>query len=160
MCGDPTRVRLAVADDEDELVDIVRLMHGENGIFTLCEDKVRETLRNALSGPVEKRRGLIGAIGPKGSIEGSIYLEVGTLWYSSQWTLIEQWNFVLPPFRRSTGSKDLISFAKLMSDKFGLPLVIGVLSNERTEAKVRLYRKQLGEPAGAFFVHGLGRGAH
>jgi hypothetical protein len=33
-------------------------------------------------------------------------------------------------------------------------LVIGVLTNHRMEAKVKLYRKKFGKPAGAFFVVG------
>ena len=31
--------------------------------------------------------------------------------------------------------------------------MIGVLSNHRTEAKVRLYERQFGKPSGAFFLY-------
>jgi hypothetical protein len=34
-----------------------------------------------------------------------------------------------------------------------MPLLIGVLSNHRTEAKVRLYERQFGKPTGAFFLY-------
>ena len=44
-------------------------------------------------------------------------------------------------------------FAKATSDRLGLPLVIGVLSDDRTVAKVRTYQKVFGPPAGAFFVY-------
>jgi hypothetical protein len=35
----------------------------------------------------------------------------------------------------------------------GMPLLIGVLSNSRTEAKIRLYKRHFGEPAGAYFLY-------
>jgi hypothetical protein len=47
----------------------------------------------------------------------------------------------------------LIEFAKKCADEIGLPLTIGILTNQRMEGKVRLYRRSLGVPAGAWFVH-------
>lgn len=152
--GDPSRVRLADKRDEEELFGICRLLHQENGEFPLNEKKVREVLARALSGPAKDRRGLVGVIGAHGSIQGSIYLEVGSPWYSDSIRLCELWNFVLPQYRSSTNSKDLIAYAKMLSDASGYPLMIGVLSNQRTEAKVRHYKQQLGSPAGAFFLYG------
>jgi hypothetical protein len=154
MSGDPSRVRVADERDEDELMRLCVSLWEENGLFPMDEYKVRDMLRGAISGPVAQRRGIVGVIGPRGAIEGSIFLEVGSLWYTSAITLNEAWNFVPKQYRSSSNSTDLIAFAKMCADKFGIPLLIGVLSNERTAAKVRLYRKALGEPAGAFFLHG------
>ncbi len=153
--GDPTRVRLADANDENELMALTQLLHGEIGIFAFSEHKIRDLLRGALQGPVERRRGVIGVIGAPGHIEGAIYLELTSAYYSDEFCLQELFNYVLPPARKTSASRDLIAFAKSISDRFGLPLLIGVLTNERTEAKVRLYRKQLGEPVGAFFAHNV-----
>ena len=158
--GNPQRVRVADARDEDALLDLCRSLHRENGLFPLCEAKVAAILRIALEGPLPERRGLIGVIGPRNGIEGAIYLEVGSNWYSDKLYLAELFNYVLPQHRNSSNSVDLIAFAKHMSDTFQVALLIGVLSNIRTEAKIRLYRKQLGEPAGAFFVHNGGAGVH
>ena len=47
-----------------------------------------------------------------------------------------------------------MKFAQRCSDEIKVPLVIGVLTNNRMEGKVRLYRRQMGVPAGAFFVYG------
>ena len=41
-----------------------------------------------------------------------------------------------------------------------IPLLIGVLSNKRTEGKIRLYERQLGKPSGAFFLYGARTGEH
>lgn len=162
MTGDVSRVRLADERDEEELMQLTRFLHGENGLFAMSEVRVRDIIRQALIGPVERRRGVIGVIGEAGDIEGAIYLAVACEWYSDEWCVQELFNYVYPHKRKSNNSRDLIAFAKHIADSFKLPLMIGVLSNERTEAKVRLYRKQLGEPAGAFFLHGAttGRGVN
>jgi hypothetical protein len=35
----------------------------------------------------------------------------------------------------------------------GIPLAIGVMSNTRTEAKIRLYERVFGAPAGVYFLY-------
>jgi hypothetical protein len=50
----------------------------------------------------------------------------------------------------------LISFGKKCAIDIGVPLMMGILSGERTEAKVRLYCRQFGTPAGAFFLSNAG----
>lgn len=142
-------VRKAGIQDEDELMAMCRALHEENGMFKMNEDKVRGALRRAFT----NTGAIIGALGEPGKIEGSIYLLISNFWYSDEWHLEELWSFVLPQYRRSSNAKDLISFAKRCSDELGIPLVIGVISNERTAAKVALYQRQLDKPAGAFFLH-------
>lgn len=158
--GNPSRVRLADERDQDELFEMTRLLHGEIGIFPIAEHKVREMIRAAVTGPVEQRLSLIGAIGDPGDIHGSICLQVGSYWYTDANVFSERWNFVMPAHRNTSASHDLIAFAKAMSDHFEIPLMISIVSNERTAAKVRLYRKQLGEPLGAFFAHNAHRVEH
>ena len=158
--GDPRRVRVADARDEDCLMQHCKAMHAEHAMFSFSEQKVAAKLRGALEGPIPLRTGLIGVIGPYGHLQGSIYLQVGANWFSDDLYLDEIWNYVRPEFRNSSNSSDLIAFAKAMADQFRVALTIGVLSNVRTAAKVRLYRRQLGEPAGAFFVHRCGGGIH
>lgn len=112
------------------------------------EDKVRSYLRKAFS----REGAIIGVIGTSDNIEGAIYLLIGEFWYSTDKHLEEFFNFVRPEHRKSKHAQGLIAFAKELSDD-SLPLLIGVISTERTAAKVRLYRRQLGEPIGAFFFY-------
>lgn len=142
-------VRKAGPDDEPELMDLCRALHQENGLFSLDEDKVRAMLRRAF----DQQGAIIGAVGAPGRIEGAIYMLISNFWYSNDWHLEELFSFVLPQHRRSSNAKELVSFAKRCSDELGIPLVIGVISNERTAAKVELYKRQLSTPAGAFFFH-------
>lgn len=140
-------VRLAVPADEDKIISMISLLHDENGLFPLSERRVREYMQRYF----RKEGALIGVIGDVGDPVGSIYLEIGQPYYSEAFYLNEAWNFVHPDHRRSDYAKKLLGWAKSMSDEMRLPLMLGIVSNHRTEAKVRLYEKQL-EKAGAFFV--------
>jgi hypothetical protein len=162
MSGDHTRVRVADSGDEEALMELANYLHAENGLFDMDETAVRYAFRKAIIGRPEQRHGIVGVIGAPDDLEGAIFLEPSCLWYSTQPCLLELFSYVYPKHRSSTNSIDLIAFAKHVSDHFKLPLMIGVLSNKRTEAKVRLYRRALGEPTGAFFLHNgcTGRGVH
>lgn len=141
-------VRIAEPTDTDEVVDMFRLMHEENGIFQLDEERTYNFIRMA----TERRHGVIGVIDGEQGIDGMICLIPDQLWYSSEWFLNEVFNFVHPDCRKSTRAKSLIGFAKQMSDEMAIPLILGVVSNYRTEAKVKLYERQFPK-AGAFFIH-------
>ena len=142
-------VRLALPSDEDEVMVLCRMLWEENALFPMSEDRVRDTLKLAFA----KRGGMLGVIGDKGKIEGMIYLLISSFWYSSEWYLQELFNYVHPDYRRSTNAKALLSFSKKCSDEIGLPLLIGIISNERTEQKVKLYQRQFHKPDGAFFFY-------
>jgi GNAT superfamily N-acetyltransferase len=73
-------------------------------------------------------------------------------WYTSDAHLEELWAFVRPQFRRSKNAQALIEFAKALAVELKRPLLIGVLSSQKTEAKVKLYQRKLGAPKGAYFL--------
>lgn len=152
--ADASRVRIANAGDVEELFQLCCIMHDENFVLPMSEDKVRSFLVNSTLPEIEKRCGVIGIVGEKGKIEGAMGLAFESMWYSDEMCLFDMWTYVLPKYRSSTNSQDLIAWSKMISNHFGYPLMIGILSNVRTEAKVRLFRKQLGTPAGTFFIYG------
>jgi hypothetical protein len=100
--------------------------------------------------------GICGIIGePGGLVEASVVLRIGTLWYSDSPTLEERAIFVRPEYRSAKGGRAarLCSFSKKASDDLGIPLTIGILSSARTQAKVRMYSRILGEPSGAYWIY-------
>jgi hypothetical protein len=143
----PGRVRIAEQKDEEELMTLCRNLSSENAMFEVNDDKVRAMLRKAFN----REGGVLGAIGEPGKIEGMIYMLVSTFWYSDQPHLEELFAYVVPEYRKSKNAVELMKFAKWCSDQSGFPLVIGVISNERTEGKVRLYQRQFSKPIGNFF---------
>lgn len=135
-------------EDRDSIISLCHTLHDENGLFSLSARKVTRLVDRCFA----KKQAIIGVVGPVGAVEGSIYLSIEEPYYSDDFHLCEFWNVVHPDHRRSNHAKNLIEFAKRCSDETALTLMIGIISNHRTAAKVRLYEKRL-QKAGAFFVH-------
>ena len=148
-------VRLATPKDEEKILDLLMLMHEENGLFEMDNDSVREMVRKVLN----RENGIIGVIDAEEEIEAAVCLVIDKLWYAKTWCLNDVFNFVAPKYRRSTRAKSLISFAKRYSDQVGIPLLMGIVSNVRTEAKIKLLERQL-QKAGAFFIYNYGGESH
>lgn len=142
-------VRLAVEDDIPALLNIGREMHAENGIMPLSERMANGMILNA----IRKHGAIGGVIGPVGTVEAAILLRISQMWYSEDFHLEDYLCYVRPQYRRSTRAKALIEFAKKAAVDLKVPLLIGIASNDRTEAKIRLYRRQLGPQAGALFLY-------
>lgn len=149
-------VRTGEPDDEENLIKLARIVGVENGLFELNEEKVREAIRALLY----LNGGIVGVIGSKNRLEGAILLRIVQNWYSDVSFLEEMCVFVHPDYRAAKGgrARKLVEFAKQVSEKLEMPLVIGVLSNSRTNAKTRLYERQFGSPAGSFFLYGARTG--
>lgn len=143
-------VRMAEPADRARLHDLMILLHGENGLFSISPSKVDAMLDRYYN----RERTMIGVIGDVGDPVAAIYLEITQVVYSDDWMLCEQFAFVHPDHRRSHHARQLIAYAKTAADALKLPLMIGILSNKRTEAKMRLYDEMLPR-AGGYYVYGL-----
>ena len=146
----PQQVRMAAPEDRRPLWELMTMLHGENGLFSISPSKVDQMLDRYYN----RERTLIGVIGDPGSPVAAIYLEITQPVYSDDWMLCEQFNFVHPDHRRSNYAKSLVAYAKKAADELRLPLMIGILSNKRTEEKMRLYDRLLSR-AGGYFIYGL-----
>lgn len=144
-------VRIADWNDEPEIIRLLHMMWAEGGMFPLDIEKSREAFAKAFS----HKGGIIGVVGDPGNLEAMIFLGIGQYWYTKDDHLGEIFNYVRPDCRRSGHAKDLILFGRSTAEKLGMPLVIGVMSNLRTEGKVLLYKRLLGIPVGAYFVYGV-----
>ncbi len=156
-------MRLAVPSDEDELMEMYRSRHAEVVMANvdLDEERVRHALRRGLclqKGNDGTYAGYplpawIGAIGGPGCIEGAAYVALELPWDSSHPILVERWNYVLPAYRKSSNSQELIAFSKGMADALQIyPLIM--TSTDREAAKWRIYTRKMGAPVGATFVYG------
>lgn len=148
--SDDLKIRLATPRDELPLLNLALRAWEENGIKNVNPEKMLGMIRPALY----LWQGLCGIIGDD-EIEGAVLLRISQLWYSDDWILEEKAIFVDPAYRNAKGgrARKLCEFSKKVADELNIPLLIGVLSNHRTEAKVRLYERQFGSPAGAFFLY-------
>lgn len=150
-------VRIGTPEDIHQCMDLALLSCSENGFVNPNPQKMLEDFWHALN----MEKGLVGLIGEEGGkIEGGILLRIGTMWYSDEPVLEEKAVFIHPDYRSVKGgrARRLCEFSKQAATSLGIPLIIGVLSNHRTEAKVRLYERQFGRPTGAFFLYNASTG--
>ena len=150
-------VRKATMEDRQQVWRLLLQSHTENGIFPLSPKKVDYLLDRVLSPEIihpmdQGPRGEIAVIGPEGALEAMCFVLIGSFWYSDEVHLEELLIYIDPEFRKSTHAKTLIEWMKTTADCLGIKLFTGVVSNHRTEAKVRLYERQLPK-VGAFFLY-------
>jgi hypothetical protein len=149
---DEVKVRVGTPEDLLGCMDLFVQANEENGIEALDPQKLLDIVWPSL----HQEGGLVGIIGEPGAQpEGVVLLRIETLWYSASCVIAEKLVFVHPEYRSAKGgrAKKLCEFSKKVSDEMGLPLIIGVVSTDRTKGKVRLYERVFGMPAGAFFLY-------
>lgn len=145
-------VRIGTPEDVHDIMELALSACDENGFVDPNPYKLLSEIWPALN----LDRGMVGIIGEDGKKpEAAVLLRIGTMWYSDADVLEEKAIFVHPEYRSAKGgrARRLCEFSKQVADKLEIPLIIGVLSNHRTEAKVRLYERQFGKPSGAFFLY-------
>lgn len=154
----PSVVRPATANDFVGIWKLLRLAHKEGGIFPESVKKVEWILDRVLH-PEEippddtLLRGFAGVIGPEGGeLEGLILMAITAYWYTDDLHLEEFSTFVHPDHRKTKHAHALLNYSKRLSDMLEIPLLIGIVSNKRTESKIRLYRKHFAE-VGSFFLY-------
>lgn len=151
-------VRLAGPEDMDAVMALALAASDENGFLDADPAKLAMAMWSGLV----RDKALCAVIGPKdGEIQGAVLLQIGSMWYASGEILEERAIFVHPDHRSAKGgrAKRLCEFSKRAADTLGMPLIIGVLSHQRTAAKLKLYERQFGAPAGAFWLYGATTGA-
>jgi hypothetical protein len=150
--SEQTNVRVGTPDDVHDIMELALNACEENGFVSPNPERLLNEIWPALN----LEDGVIGVIGNVGEKpEGAILLRVVTMWYSNEQILEEKAVFIDPKYRSAKGGRArcLCEFAKKVADSLSLPLLIGILSNQRTEGKVRLYERQFGTPSGAFFLY-------
>ena len=157
--SDELKIRMGTPEDIYGMMDLALMACEENGFVNPDKTKLMTELWQALN----LNYGMVGIIGKEnGLIEGAILLRIGPMWYSHDMVVEEKAIFIHPDHRgaKEGRARKLVEFAKQAADDLGIPLLIGVLSNKRTEGKIRLYERQLGKPTGAFFLYGARTGEY
>jgi len=147
----PLKVRIGTPDDVHDVMELAMMGAAENGFIKANPVKLLADVWPALN----LDAGIIALIGPEGEKpQGAILLRIFAPWYGDELHIEERAIFIHPDFRSAKGGRAarLCEFSKRAATSLGLPLLIGVLSNHRTEAKNRLYRRFFGEPAGSYFL--------
>lgn len=149
-------VRVATGADYIEVWRLFLQGHRENGQFELAPEKADWHIKRALYPELIQPwdtgfRGIIGVIGEVGKLEGVVFVSISSFWYTNARHIEEFIVYVDPECRRSFHARALINWMKDHVESAQMPLVTGVISNTRTEAKVALYERMLPK-IGAFFL--------
>lgn len=156
----PSIVRKAIAADIPEIWRLFLMAHRENGVFNLAPNKVDYFLNRAIypdqvmsndTGP----RGQIAVIGSPGRLEAIVFIILGSFWYSDEIHLEELLVYVDPEYRVSEHAKNCIDWMKRTADGLDVKLLTGIISKDRTQAKMRLYDRYLPR-IGAFYLYPIG----
>ena len=150
------RVRPSVMGDFNDLLVLGREALSENRIQGITPDE--DLMYQIAVEAIEGNSAVVGCIGPVGNVEGAIHLAIRQFCYTKNVHLEELWAYVRPQYRKSRNGQALVEFAKDLAKELKLPLLIGILSTERTESKVRMYRRKLGVPSGAYFLYNTDTG--
>jgi hypothetical protein len=151
--SDDLKIRLATPADLKPVMAMAIMAAEENGFLDASTPRLLNDIWPALN----QDHGLCAVIGPHdGNIEGIMVLRIGTLYYSDQMCIDEKVIYIHPDYRSAKGGRaaKLCEFGKRTADVLGLPICVGVLSNTRTAAKVKMYERIFGPAAGAFFLYG------
>lgn len=157
MTTTPSVIRPATPQDAPEIWRLFLQVFRENGLFTLDPTKVTGFMDRALhperiqswdTGP----RAKIAVIGPQGRLEAVVFVLISQFWYSSDFHLEELLVFVDIECRKSKHAVACITWMKSLADELKIPLITGIISKDRTAAKIRLYDRHLPR-IGAFFCY-------
>jgi hypothetical protein len=153
----PSIVRTAKPMDAPEIWRLFLQVHRENGLFALAPHKVTVMMDRALhpeaipatdTGP----RARIGVIGNPGKLEAIAFIMISTIWYTDELHLDDLALYVDPECRHSNHAKACLDWMKKLSNDLQIPLMTGVVSKQRTAAKIRLYDRMLPR-IGAFYLY-------
>jgi|SRR5579871_2570688 len=146
-------VRTGSPSDIHKVMELALLVVAENGRGRPDPKK----LLNDIYPSLHLDGGIVGVIGDGDKLEAAILLRIEPFWYvvDEDKVLLERAIYVHPDFRASKigRARLLCEFAKKAADELKLELVIGVLTKERAEAKVRLYERQFGPQCGAYWIY-------
>lgn len=152
------KVWVGKPEDVDDIMELAIAACGENGFVAPNPIRLLAEIWPALN----RDKGIVGVVGVPGEKpHGAILLRIGQIWYSDEPLLEEKAVFISPAYRSAKGgrARKLCEFGKKVADELGLPLTIGVMSSQRTEGKIRMYRRIFGQPTGAYFLYGTQTGA-
>jgi hypothetical protein len=145
-------VRVGTPEDLEGCMKLFVQANEENGIARLDPEKLLSVVWPSL----HQHGGIIGVIGTPGAEpEGVVLLRIESLWYSNAEVLAEKLVYVGQEYRSAKGGRaaKLCEFCKNVSDELGMPLIAGIISNDRTQGKVKMYARRLGPPVGAFYLY-------
>lgn len=128
-----------------EIADLLELMHDEAGIGELNREKVESAIADVAANGVcllwTDDDGTVASMG----------LKAARWWYSDDAYLKDLWFYVSRDRRQDYPylAEAMLRAAQSVANHHRLPLLLGILSQDRPTAKARLYTREGFQPIGA-----------
>src|ERR1700679_2834539 len=98
------RARIIGRNEIDNVMELCRMLHQENGLFTMNEDKVRAMMDIAF----DRKGGILAGVGEVGKLQGLLYLMLSNFWYTTDSNWEELFLYVVPEHRKSRNAVELL----------------------------------------------------
>lgn len=137
-------ITIATPSDLSEVVDLLRVMHAENGVGRVNETKAL--------GVITKRIEAGGCMLARshGRLVGSVAIYKDNWWYSDELAFFDQWFFVHPEHRSEGHAVRLLAALKQACRNTGVPLVLHVGTTVDALSKLKFFKKHLTPFGGSF----------
>lgn len=148
-------IRFGRAEDLPLLLALLRMLHAETPHAPLSQLRLVDFAAGVLADGA-----VVFSLDRDGAAVGTCGLLLQRPWFSDVLWLRDVWLFVHPAHRRTPHARALLRAARRYAERLGRPLVMEVAGgaagggSRRVAAKLRLYRRELGEPTGATWVIG------
>lgn len=145
----PKNVRIADVSDYALVMDFCAMLNIENASAKLDVSRLQEVVSLGL----QHKNGVIAIVmDDNGAPVGCVCLALDQWDYSLSWHYTEMWVFIHPNHRKSHYAQDVLNFCKWWAEQSGLPVTVGIMSRDRTKAKMRFYAQKM-KPLEVFFWH-------
>ena len=144
----PIAVRTAVIDDEEDILELLRMRHDESPALCRWNDDI---VRSYIRMGTEHKGGMIGVIRGGQGVEATVGLFFGREWYSEDRFLHDLWMFVHPHRRDTPHIKNLVGWSKSVAKNLGCLLRLPELGDEKN-GLIRLLDRST-KRVGALFMY-------
>ncbi len=142
-------IRLATDDD---LMTVLMLVHkmGADYPIPIDDSKVLSRVQDTI------KQGLVLLVLKDMEVVATTGLIATDWWFSQDMFLRDVFTVIHPKHRSLSVFKALMEAVKELSDKMGLPVVMGVMTPTDTKRKIALYERYM-DCWGATFTHGFNK---
>lgn len=138
-------IALATPENLEEVCELLRVMHAENGVGRVNEEKARGVITKRL------QEGGVILARSHGRLVGSVAIYKDNWWYSDELAFFDQWFFVHPEHRSEGHAVRLLAALKQACRNTGVPLVLHVGTTVDALSKLKFFKKHL-TPFGGSFI--------
>ena len=141
-------MELADKSDTGAVIALLKEFAKEGAITPVNWNKVAQVVNDIIDD------GICLVLRDGRKIIGSAGLREAELWYSDETVMCDQWFYIHPDYRSAENFEALKAACKSVAQDKGMLLILSISSEHRTEAKIRLFSKDMTLFGASFLYRG------